>query len=56
MCMYPEVDFIHPRIHLLIQQTCEGFLRGQASARSGLELGLPREGCSEGLERGEAMG
>lgn len=54
-CVYPHVDIIHPCIHLLIQQTCEGFLQVQAYAKSGLELGLPRDGCNEGLEHGEAM-
>lgn len=55
MCAYPDIDIIHPCIHLLVQQTWEGFLHAQAYVRSGPELGLPRGGCNEGLEHGEAM-
>lgn len=53
MYVYPNVDIIHLCIHLLIQQSWEGFRHAQA--RSGPELGLPWEGCNEGLEHGEAM-
>lgn len=54
-CVYPDVDIIHPCIHLLIKQMFEGFLCAQTYAWLGLEHGLPREECSEGLEHGEAV-
>lgn len=51
--MYPDVDIIHPCM-LLIQQMFEDFPHAQVHAWLGLELGLPREECNEGLEHRKA--
>lgn len=52
-CVYPDVDIIHPCM-LLIQQMFEDFPHAQVHAWLGLELGLPREECNEGLEHRKA--